>query len=262
MNTDENEIVSIRVESHSGCSMRSLIAAIRFLTRIPMPGPATEAEDISRAVGWFPLVGAFVGVVTAGVFLLALRLWPAPVAAVLAIALGLMLTGGFHEDGATDATDGLGGGWTKERVLEIMKDSRIGAYGAMALWCLLMLRWASLVAFERKAMLALPLAMALGRWSIAFFLRMLPPIGQGLAKEVHKGLGWGSYLASTLLAGILCFAAWHLGLPHVLRAVFAAALTALLWSLYLRRRLGGQSGDLLGAGNQLVEAVVLLALMP
>ncbi len=241
--------------------MRSFIAAFRFLTRLPLPGPATRPEDISRAVGWFPLVGACVGLATAGVFLLGLRLWPAPVAAVLAIALGLMFTGGFHEDGATDATDGLGGGWTRERVLEIMKDSRIGAYGAMALWCLLTLRWASLVALERRAILALPLAMVLGRWSIAFFLRMLPPIGQGLAKEVHEGLGWGAYIASTLLAGIFCLVAWHLGLPRVLPSVFAAALAALLWSLYLRRRLGGQSGDLLGAGNQLVEAAVLLALM-
>jgi len=241
--------------------MRSFVAAIRFLTRIPMPGPDTRAEDISGAVGWFPLVGALVGGLTAGCFLLALHFWTAPVAAVLAVAMGLMLTGGFHEDGATDATDGLGGGWTRERVLEIMKDSRIGAYGAMALWCLLMLRWAALVAFERRAILALPLAMVLGRWSIAFVLRLLPPIGQGLAKEVHKGLGWGAYLASTALAGSLCLGAWHLGLPHVLRAAFAAALFALLWSLYLRRRLGGHSGDLLGAGNQLVEAAALLALM-
>ncbi|MDP2874707.1 MAG: adenosylcobinamide-GDP ribazoletransferase, partial [Holophaga sp.] len=117
--------------------MRSLIAAIRFLTRIPVPGPDTHVEDISRAVGWFPLVGAGVGAATAGIFIAGLKLWPAPAAALLAVAAGLMLTGGFHEDGATDATDGLGGGWTRERVLEIMKDSRIGAYGAMALWCLL-----------------------------------------------------------------------------------------------------------------------------
>jgi adenosylcobinamide-GDP ribazoletransferase len=241
--------------------MRSLVAAFRFLTRIPLPGPETRAEDISRAVGWFPLVGACVGAATAGSFVLALKLWPAAVAAVLAIAFGLLLTGGFHEDGATDATDGLGGGWTRERVLEIMKDSRIGAYGAMALWCLLALRWASLVAFERKALLALPLAMALGRWSIAFLLRLLPPIGQGLAKEVHKGLGWGAYLAASLFAGAFALAARHLGLPHVLQAVAASAVAALLWALYLRRRLGGHSGDLLGAGNQLVEAAALLALM-
>lgn len=241
--------------------MRSFIAAFRFLTRLPMPGPDTQVEDISRAVGWFPLVGALVGFATAGIFVTGLRVWPASVAAVVAVGLGLMLTGGFHEDGATDATDGLGGGWTRERVLEIMKDSRIGAYGAMALWCLLTFRWAALVALERKALLALPLAMLLGRWSIAFMLRLLPPIGQGLAKEVHKGLGWGPYLLSTLLTGLGVLAAWHLGLPHVLGSVCAAGLMALAWSYYLGHRLGGQSGDLLGAGNQLVEAAALLGLM-
>ncbi|MFZ1614102.1 MAG: adenosylcobinamide-GDP ribazoletransferase [Holophaga sp.] len=241
--------------------MRALIAAIRFLTRFPMPGPETRVEDISRAVGWFPLVGAGVGAATAGIFVTGLRFWPASVAAVLAVAAGLMFTGGFHEDGATDATDGLGGGWTRERVLEIMKDSRIGAYGAMALWCLLTFRWAALVTLEHRALIALPFAMVLGRWSIAFMLRLLPPIGQGLAKEVHNGLGWGPYLHSTVLAGIGALAAWHLGLPHVLGAVSVAATVTLMWCLYLGHRLGGQSGDLLGAGNQLVEAAALLVLM-
>lgn len=90
--------------------MRSLLAAFRFLTRIPLPGPATEADDLAAAVGWFPLVGALVGLVTAGAFVAATRLWPAPVAAVLAVGCGLLLTGGFHEDGFTDAVDGLGAG--------------------------------------------------------------------------------------------------------------------------------------------------------
>ena len=241
--------------------MRSLLAAFRFLTRLPLPGPETRAQDISRAVGWFPLVGAAVGAATAGVFRLGLRLWPAPVAALLAVAAGLLFTGGFHEDGATDATDGLGGGWTRERVLEIMKDSRIGAYGAMALWCLLTLRWAALVALDRRALLALPLAMALGRWSIAFVLKALPPIGQGLAKEVHRGLDGWPYAGSTLLATLAVAGARFLGLPHALPAAFAAAAVALAWTIYLRRRLGGHSGDLLGAGNQLVEAAALLVLI-
>ncbi|MCE1229965.1 MAG: adenosylcobinamide-GDP ribazoletransferase [Firmicutes bacterium] len=240
--------------------MRSLVAAFRFLTRIPLPGPATQVEDIGRAVGWFPLVGAFVGLVTAGVFLGARQLWPASIAAVLAIGAGLLLTGGFHEDGATDATDGLGGGWTRQRVLEIMKDSRIGAYGAMALWCLLAFRWAALVTLEQRALVAFPFAMVLGRWSIAFVLSLLPPIGQGLAKEVHQGLGWRPYLHATALAALAAFLAWRLGETRVLGAVAATALAALLWCLYLRRRMGGHSGDLLGAGNQLAEAAALLVL--
>ena len=79
--------------------MRSFIAAFRFLTRLPLPGPETRVEDLSAAVGWFPLVGACVGLATAGAFVFASRLWAAPIAATLAVAFGLLLTGGFHEDG-------------------------------------------------------------------------------------------------------------------------------------------------------------------
>lgn len=241
--------------------MRSLVAAFRFLTRIPVPGPETRVEDIGPAVAWFPLVGMLVGFGTAGTFVLAARAWPAPVAAVLGVAFGLLLTGGFHEDGFTDALDGLGGGWTRERVLEIMKDSRIGAYGSMGLWCLLSLRAAALMALGPKALFALPLAMVWGRWSIALFLRLLPPIGSGLAKEVHKGLGGGLFLGSTALLVLAQLLAWRLGLGPLWPAALAACTVALLWAAYLRYRMGGQSGDLLGAGNSMVEAAALLALM-
>ncbi len=224
-----------------------------------MPGPATEAADLATAVGWFPLVGACVGFATAATFALAAKLWPAPVAAALAVAFGLLLTGGFHEDGLTDAVDGLGGGWTKAKVLEIMKDSRIGAYGAMALWCALALRWASLVALDRRALIVLPLAMAWGRWAIALMLKLLPPIAEGLAKEVHRRGGWGPLLGSTLLLLLANFVAWHFRANRLGAAAGAAVGTTLLFALYLRRRLGGQSGDLLGATAMLVEAAALLA---
>lgn len=239
--------------------MKALVAAFRFLTRIPLPGPATEARDLAAAVGWFPLVGACVGLATAGVFVAAERLWPAPMAAALAVAGGLLITGGFHEDGFTDAVDGLGGGWTRARVLEIMKDSRIGAYGAMALWAALTLRWASLVALDRRALIALPMAMVWGRWSIALMLRLLPPIAEGLAKEVHRRGGWGPLLGATALLAAANLAAWRLHLPRLAAAGGAALGVTLLFALYLRRRLGGQSGDLLGATAMLAEATALLA---
>ena len=239
----------------------SLTASLRFLTRLPIPGRPTTAAQISRAVGWFPLVGALVGLATAGVHVLGLRLWPAPLAAVVAVAFGLMLTGGFHEDGATDAADGLGGGWSPERVLEIMKDSRIGAYGTMALWALLTLRWAALVALDRRALLALPLAMAWGRWSSVALLRALPALGQGLAKELRHDTGLGPLLAASLLVVLLNLAAMALGLHDLWKPAAAAGITLLAWTFYLKHTLGGQSGDLLGAGNQLVEAAVLLTLL-
>lgn len=245
--------------------MRSLIAAFRFLTRVPVPGPDTRLEDLAPAVGWFPLVGALVGLATAGAFELACHAWPPMVSAVLAVAFGLMLTGGFHEDGLTDAIDGLGGGGpNRERVLTIMKDSRIGAYGAMGLWCALSLRAATLVSLGREALWALPLAMAWGRWSITVILRLLPPISEGLAKEVHRNQDSVPLLRAPLLyASLLALAgtglALYFGQARARWLLPAALATALLWAWRLKRRLGGQSGDLLGACAMLAEAACLLA---
>jgi adenosylcobinamide-GDP ribazoletransferase len=241
--------------------MRSLIAALRFLTRLPLPGPDTRAEDLGAAVGWFPVVGALVGFATAGVFVLATRLWSAGVAAVLAVGFGLLFTGGFHEDGFTDATDGLGGGYTKQRVLEIMKDSRIGAYGAMGLWCLLMLRWAALCELGPKSLWAMPLAMVWGRWSIAWTLYALPSISQGLAKEVQRNLGRMPFVMATGWLLVAHALGWHWGVRALWRPVALSAAVAVAWTLYFRRRLGGHTGDLLGAGNQLVEAAAILGLL-
>jgi adenosylcobinamide-GDP ribazoletransferase len=239
--------------------IRGLIAALRFLTRVPIPGPETRIQDLRQGMAWFPLVGGLVGAATAGVFVLGRHLWPVTLAAAVAVAVGLMITGGFHEDGASDAADGLGGGWTRERTLEIMKDSRIGAYGAMALWVVLMVRWSALCALDRQALWALPLAMVWGRWSICALTQLLTPVSQGLGKEVGGGLGWGSFLGATvwLAAAQLLFHRY----PGLIRAALAALATLLAWAFYLKRRMGGQSGDLLGAGNQLVEAAVLLALV-
>ncbi len=245
--------------------MRSLIAAFRFLTRLPVPGRPTTAEELPGALAWFPLVGALCGAAVAGVFVLAVPYWPTPVAAVLAVAFGLILTGGFHEDAASDAADGLGGGHDNESVLRIMRDSRIGAFGAMSLWVVLSARVAFLIALDglspQLAIAAYALACAWGRWTAAPLIRLLPPLSDGLAKDIGPRLGWTPLVVATLGVAGATYAAWRLGLPHALPAAAAALTATALWALYLRRRLGGQSGDLLGAGNQLVEAAVLLVLI-
>lgn len=235
-----------------------LVAALRFLTRIPVPGRESRMEDVARGVAWFPLVGVLVGLATAGAFVLGLRVWPPALAAALAVALGLLATGGFHEDGAADAADGLGGGWSRERVLEIMKDSRIGAYGAMALWAALTVRWGALCALDRRALWALPLAMAWGRWSIVALMAALPPASAGLAREVGAGAGWKAFLGATFLLVLAHLAVFRQ--PGVLRAAMSALGALLAWGAYLRHRMKGHTGDLLGAGNQLVETAALLAL--
>lgn len=247
-------------------TIRELVAALRFLTRVTLPGAPTQATDLPGALSWFPLVGGLIGVAIGAIACALCAWWSPGIAALLAVAAGLLLTGGFHEDAASDAADGLGGGFTTEKVLAIMHDSRIGAYGAMSLWVVLTLRmlvlWQLLELLPHwQVPLAMGLASAWGRWTAAPLLAALPPLADGLAKDIaqHRSQRLPLILA-TLSIALLSGGAWYLHLPQVIPAVTAALGATLLWWIYLRHRLGGQSGDLLGAGNQLTEAAALLAL--
>ena len=246
--------------------IRGLRAAVRFLTRVPVPGAVTTADDLPRAIGWFPLVGAGVGTAIGGLAVLALPWWGSGIAAVLAIAVGLLLTGGFHEDAASDAADGLGGGFTTERVLEIMRDSRIGAYGAMTLWVVLSLRalllWRALEILPGwQVPVAYGLACAWGRWSAAPLLAWLPSLAEGLAKDIARRRGWWPLLCASGWAVLATAGALGLGVAASASAAAAGVTACLVWGWYLWHRLRGQSGDLLGAGNQVVELTVLLVLL-
>ena len=249
--------------------VRELIAAVRFLTRLPVPGSPTQAADLPGAISWFPLIGGLVGLAI-GAIACALTAWWSPlIAALLAVAAGLLITGGFHEDAASDAADGLGGGFTTEKVLAIMRDSRIGAYGAMSLWVVLTLRM--LVLWQLLELLPLwqvPLAMgfasAWGRWTAAPLLATLPPLTEGLAQDVSKDITPSTQrlplVLATLTITLLTASAWYLHIPHIISGAATAVAATLVWWIYLRHRLGGHSGDLLGAGNQITEAATLLAL--
>ena len=124
-----------------------LLLAVQFLTRLPVPASAGfTPERLTAATRYYPLVGALIGGLVAVVYGVALLAWPPLVAVILSIAASLLLTGAFHEDGLADMFDGVGGGLTRERALEIMKDSRIGTYGAAALILALALKAATLAA--------------------------------------------------------------------------------------------------------------------
>jgi adenosylcobinamide-GDP ribazoletransferase len=245
--------------------MTSLRAAIRFLTRLPCPGAATQAADLPWALMWFPLLGFFInGIIALSAWGLS-SFFPLPVALILAIIVGLLITGGFHEDAISDAADGLGGGFHKQRVIEIMHDSRVGAYGVMALWATLSLR----VVFLYYLLSVDPLTGALlfafsgawGRYSAAPLLALLPPLSDGLSKDIavsNVRMPW--LIASLWMVVVSCALWWH-GCPHIGWMSLVAVVTIIVWGFYLWRRLGGQSGDLLGAGNVIVEAAVLLVAM-
>jgi adenosylcobinamide-GDP ribazoletransferase len=238
--------------------LRSIRAAVRFLTRLPIAGPDTTADDLPGATLWFPVVGALVGLVMGAVFLQLSHLWPAPAAALLAVALGLLITGAMHEDAVADSADGLGGAQDPAALLRIMADPRVGSYGVCALWLLLALRVTALVLLAAAAPAALVLALAWGRWSSVPLLRCLPSLHAGLGRDLGRSLRWWHLLGSLLAVLAISAATWPWLQERALLASLFAIIGTASWALYLRRGPGGQNGDLLGAGNQLVEAVVLL----
>jgi adenosylcobinamide-GDP ribazoletransferase len=241
---------------------RALWAAAMFFTRVALPSlPVLSPDDERRATAYWPLVGALVGAAVAGAWWLAAQLLPSGVAVGLALAVGLLLTGALHEDGFADVCDGFGGGTTRARALEIMRDSRIGAFGAIGLVMLLGLKWQAMTALP-PALLppALIAAHALSRGGPVGLMAVLPyaRTDESRARPM-TGRPGGARLAgvaATALAPLLLLppANW---LP-CLAAIAAIWVGCFVW---FRRRLGGYTGDCLGASQQLGEIAVLLAVL-
>ena len=243
-----------------GRQVRLLVCAVQFLTRLPTPRLANfEPAWITRSARYFPLVGQLVGVLSALVWLAAGRLWPGLPAAVLAVAAAVLVTGGFHEDGLADSADGLGGGQDPARRLAIMKDSRVGSYGVLALVLALSLRIALLASLSPLAgALALVCAHGGARAAAVAVMALLPYAGDPQAAKV-KPAPQGVRPAEALFALVL--GAWplvFLGPAQALLAVALAAVAATAMALLARRLIGGITGDVLGAVEQLAEIALLL----
>lgn len=234
---------------------RALFTAIQFLTRLPVPGGQTRdlstfPEDIRRGLVFFPLIGALVGGLAALALVAFSVVLPWPVAVIATLAVEARLTGAFHEDAVADFCDALGGGWTREQVLEIMKDSRVGSYGALGLGLAVALRVSGLMALSSAAIAAavLVIAGAVGRLIILFVMAMVPPIAgrDGLSKDVGQAAGWGTVAAGLALVSPVLL----LGLALDPLAMSGACLILagfLFWyRAMLLRRLGGVTGDCLG----------------
>lgn len=249
--------------------LRLAALALQFLTRLPVPrSVGFEPAWLNACTRHFPLVGGLVGAMGAVVLLAALQLWPPPVAALLAVAATVFLTGALHEDGLADTFDALGGAVSREAALAIMKDSRIGSFGALALLLVTVLRVAALAVLAqhdaRAAACALVAAHVAARAVPVALMVALPYAGKlGQAKAGPLGVG----LPRHALAGALAWVALMAGGLHVLGAGgsrlllagLAAGLVSLAMGWWLRRRLRGYTGDTLGATEQLAEAAVLLA---
>lgn len=239
---------------------RLFLIAVQFLTRLPMPRDLkTSEEELGRSAMFFPLVGMLVG--CGGALLhVALLHWLPPSACVLLVLVyASFITNAFHEDGLADAVDGLGGGWTRERALEIMRDSRIGTFGALALIFLVLGKYNFLSTLDPSAVWRwLIVAHTAARWTTLPLCLWLPYAraeGQGKLVARRVSIGGMAVATLTLLASLALLL--HLRAAAFVFAIALAVVAASGW--YFRRRLGGITGDCLGATNQVTEVILYLA---
>ncbi len=235
-----------------------LLAAAQFLTRVPIR--LRREPDVAASVVWFPVVGAVVGAAIGGV---AGGLWhwvPPLVAAAVAIAVGLLITGAFHEDGLADVADAFGGGWTIERRLEILKDSRHGSYGVAAMCSSIVVRTVCLGSLPGPAVMfaSAVAAHAVARGAAVGLMGVAP-------LATHQGLG-ADYGQSTtarraIIGAVAAVAIGALAVGWWVAPLAAAAIVSIVAVRRLAmRKIGGISGDVLGACEQVVECLCLVVL--
>jgi adenosylcobinamide-GDP ribazoletransferase len=238
--------------------------ALRFMTIVPVPSSddAVAPDWLSRCAKYFPVVGIGIGLASAVVILLADRIWSPVVASLLAVATSMAITGALHEDGLADTADGLGGGSSVEKRLAIMKDSRIGTYGTLALAFSLSLRVTALADMPVwTAAAALISAHAAARVTPAFVMNALPYAGDTAAMKVsYIDVSISAHDRGFALIVVLC-ALLPLAFVSILSVIsgllFGAALAAAL-TLWARKRINGYTGDILGAIEQVFEIGFLL----
>ncbi|MEM9987885.1 MAG: adenosylcobinamide-GDP ribazoletransferase [Pseudomonadota bacterium] len=245
--------------------MATFLLALQFLTRWPVKTDQLYSPArMAAAVRYYPLVGICVGGLSASVFLFAALIFPAPIAILLAITAGLIVTGAFHEDGLADTFDGIGGGLTQEKSLEIMRDSRLGTYGTLALLMMLAVKVAALISLPPSMVpLALISAHGLSRLSSITVIATSRYVrAEGTGKPVSQGVSPLSFLIAMATGGLL-MVIWGVFHPPMvlIGAMGGLILGHILMRLFFERKIGGYTGDTLGAVQQLSEIGFYLGLV-
>lgn len=244
-----------------------LLTAVQFLTRLPVPSVPHEQDSLARAVKFFPIVGLLIGSGSVALNRALSPHLPLPIVALLIVVYLVAVTGCLHEDGLADSADGFGGGWDRDRVLAIMRDSRIGTYGAAALVLSVLARVSLIASLSRTQVAAyLIAAPVLSRWTTLPLSFYLPPArDQGPDSGKNQIGGQGARIArltagsslvfGTLLAFVIVFALLRV---RAFIPVLISMGVTLVTALYYKRRIGGITGDCFGATNQLTEIAVYL----
>lgn len=255
------------------------LSALQFFTRLPVPvWVGYTADQLNAASRYFPAIGTLVGVLVSTVLWASSAILPLGMAVMLSMAFGIFITGAFHEDGLTDYADGMGSGFTKVRVLEIMKDSRIGAYGALTIGITLAVKYQALVEIATQSSLffacaVLVVAHTVSRFAAVSVMWVLPYVREdesSRAKAVVQNLSKTSFAIALLFTifiavscGLACAQLAELNYGRVFKVVGLAILAAAGMWLYmlwrLKVRLQGYTGDCLGATQQLCEATIYVS---
>nr|VFJ44136.1 MAG: cobalamin-5'-phosphate synthase [Candidatus Kentron sp. DK] len=250
--------------------MRRFCAALGFLTVLPLPGVCRHTErDLMGSVPFFPLAGLLIGLSAAGLALALDGVLPTLVLSVFLVGWLAMVHGGLHLDGLADTADGFLSPHGRERVLDIMRDSHIGAFGVLAMGGVLALKAAAIASLPRESLVgAVLLAPLMGRCAMAPMLDFLPPArSDGLghlfsrwiySRALERGIRWRLIVESMMAIAILLGAGWFVAGYQGLTAGIAAMITVVLFGDWCRRRIGGRTGDTVGAASELGEAVVLV----
>lgn len=232
--------------------MRRLLGAVQFLTLAPVRGSTAPPGECAA---WFPLVGAAVGAGAWGVHAAARAGLAEPLAALFPLAFLLLATGALHEDGLADVCDAIRAHRPREKMLAILKDSRIGAFGAAALVMSLLVRWQAIAALAEPRGLAA--SGALSRMTMVVLAAASPPAGSGLGAEFVRSLTRSTALAAIALGGAAAAATVGARAGPLLLAQVVLVLAARAWFI---RRLGGVNGDCLGAASVVSEMLSLVLL--
>ena len=250
---------------------RALLTAVAFLTRLPV-GPVDQSPsdaDLRRSPVFFPLVGGAIGMFTATLSFVGCQIWPPWIAVLVALAAELLLTGAFHEDALADFFDAFGGGWNREEILHILKDSRIGAYGAAALLVGILIRSGCLYSLlsstatdATSLFFAATIAgAAVSRWTIVLTMSFIAPAPgrESLSRLMFPNLSIGNLAWSSSIA-FLPLGAWGWMAPfNCLGAVLVLLFLVPGFIRFVRVRIGGMTGDCLGCACYLTQLVILLA---
>lgn len=257
-------------------SLQYFLLAVGFFTRIPVPAmPDFDENQLNHAAKYFPLVGVIVGLVGALAYCVSAVVLPHALAVLVSMAATIYLTGAFHEDGLADSADGLGGGWQREKILTIMQDSRLGTYGAVALFLMLFTKFQALNHLPSSAWSLLPVllivAHALSRLCAVWLMALLPYAKpDGKAKPLATQLSRLDILLGSTF-GLLPFLGFlfYLSNQYSINAIFyfsamvLLTLVALLlwWRSKLKKWIGGYTGDTLGALQQMSELAIYLVFL-